>query len=1048
MMHCRVACVTMPMRIVLWMLLAACCAATAMASPVTRGKVLSDVRCYMGERGKLVKGALSITYQSSAACDGAPCYYVVSGVDGGFVIVSGNDRAERVLGYSTTGSFRADALPDNLREWLQGYCDQMCALDASDTVSPASLQHVAPTTRPVQPMVQSHWGQYEPFNNLCPAVPSGGHALSGCVAMAMAMVMRYYEYPSATLASIPVYVNESMGVSPLMQPSVPAGTSFDWSSMLDNYRGGEEAREQLAVATLSRVCGLSVHTNYGASLSTAEMERVPTALASYFGYDGGMLYKKRTFFSNNEWMQMLYAELAAGRPVIYKGDTKSASHAFIIDGCDGDDFFHVNWGFGDGTDGYFRLDALCHTDEGGRAITSRGYTIDHGMVVGIQPATGTASPAALPLSVVINRVSGLSVDCTFRNCNNDRRTFFCALGYADASGNLHPVSNIVYAILDAGDSLDKSFVLGSLAPGHYHFVPICRGYPGNGCWVEAEHRPGYVECVVDSSGCAVLALKPAPELMAEMDFGAPRLSGVDQPVDITLHNVGGDYSGVLHLFASTTDVKGEVADKVGVSLAPGKSANVRMWFTPACKGVHRVWLCSDTLGTEVVSTATVDIGEGTIVSGPLLDVDILLDNAGLDCVYGKTLSGVVRLTNPSPDIWVGAPYVIVFHNTTSSGSFTGDKWFRTEVTIAPGDSVDIPFEHEGVMGDYYRVAMRYGLGERTVKSSPTLQLMPGFITWQTDGTWRAAPASDDIVIPEGVLAADFTGVSGGINSVTPNSNPNTLYYFSEGASIPLGLDAAFHNVVVGGRAASIRLEDGHSFHAPLSFVADEICYSRVPELLTDGMGYWETIALPFDVEEVTLDGSPMDFFRSADDYGKDFWVRCFSAYEGKTLLFGFPERMEANVPYLVAFPGNKSDNQCSFTGKTVCFRGKDAFVNAGVPMVCGSEYYSFIGTTGRLSVGPAYVLNDTGKWFEYTDDAKVAPFRAYVRPKFDMPPMPYSLHIVSEEAMGVMAVEEAGEDTAPSYDLSGRRVEGSHRGVVVSKGRKSLGRFFISPSTR
>lgn len=1029
------------MRIILWLLSMACCAMTAMAAPVTKSKAVREVQSFMDEKGMQAEGPLRVVYESPLKCSDTPCYYVVSnGDDNGFVIVSGDDRTERILGYSTTGGFDSETLPAHLQEWLKGYCDQMQYLEALDisSASPSHApRHAVPTTRPIQPLLESHWSQLAPYNNLC---PTSGNAktLSGCVAMSLAMVMHYYQYPSATLTSIPRYANDDPTVSPVVQPSVPSGTTFDWDHMLNTYRGGESNEEELAVATLSRVCGLSVKTIYGTSFSTANMESLQDALTTYFGYDRNITYKKKCFFTNDEWTQLLYSELSSGRPVIYRAVSGTNAHAFVIDGCDGDDLFHINWGWNDGTDGYFRLDILCHDDAGGATVSSTGYTMDHGMVIGIQPASGAQVSSDNRLSCIINDVAGTAITCTFKNSLGVTHPFFCALGIKDKDGKMVPATSLFYTVLTPGTSITKTLAVDLLTPGRYRLVPICKEYSTEAEWVEAEHDAHYVECTVSSTGMTTLSLLPKQCLEATVSFGSPCLAGVEQPVNISLYNPGEEYCGILYLFASKTTAKGEAADQVGVSLVRGKSVDAKMWFTPEEAGTYHVWVATDSDGTEVLATTNVTIAESSHTSEQLLTVGIHLDNSSDNCVYGTTLHGVVRLSNPSEDIWVGEPYVIFFHNTQPTGSFTGEYWFNTPVTILPGGSVDIPFNHIGVMGDYYRVAMRYQLSGRTAKSTATFQTVPGFVAYNADGSVSAAGAGGDIVVPENALAVDFTGVDDVISSVTPNSNPNTLYYFSEGATIPQGLEDDHDNLVVGGKASRINLVDGYDFQVPMAFVASEISYSRIPSLLTDGNGYWETIALPFDVAEITLNGHPIDFFHSADDSGKDFWVRYFSAYEGANLFFGFTDRMEANVPYLVAFPGDKWGKRYSFEGKTVCFIGKDAKVYANALITSGSEYYSYTGTTTNTKASRAYILNDTGKWFSLSDDVSVAPFRAYIKPKFDSAALSNTLHIFNEEVTGVRetVMEDAGTDASPCYNLSGQRVSETSRGLVVKRGRK------------
>lgn len=60
----------------------------------------------------------------------SPAYYVFNTeADNGYVIVSGDDRTDEILGYATQGSFDIDNMPENVKAWLQGYAEQIAMLE-------------------------------------------------------------------------------------------------------------------------------------------------------------------------------------------------------------------------------------------------------------------------------------------------------------------------------------------------------------------------------------------------------------------------------------------------------------------------------------------------------------------------------------------------------------------------------------------------------------------------------------------------------------------------------------------------------------------------------------------------------------------------------------------------------------------------------------------------------------------------------------------------------------------------------------------------------
>ena len=194
--------------------------------------------------------------------------YVFSMSDeGGFVIVSNDDRTLPVLGFSDSGKFDPENMPDDMRAWLQGYADEIEWLKQHDnsntpfgTVNTRAGSHDKET---IAPLLTTTWAQRTPYNDLCPDYMEGKRAVTGCVATAMAQVMNYHKWPVAATEAIPGY-QDGYGA---LQTALEA-TTFDWENMLDNYSGGETTEQNTAVARLMQYCGYSVEMNYGPSSGT------------------------------------------------------------------------------------------------------------------------------------------------------------------------------------------------------------------------------------------------------------------------------------------------------------------------------------------------------------------------------------------------------------------------------------------------------------------------------------------------------------------------------------------------------------------------------------------------------------------------------------------------------------------------------------------------------------------------------------------------------------------------------------------------------------
>lgn len=344
-------------------------------------------------------GELTTAYVSLRN-DGFNRFYVFNrGKSNGFVIVSGDDRAEAVLGYTDNGSFDINNIPPNMKWWLDEYANQMDALQqtvdfpARITAGAKKLEWVDALVRPqpkrarsgteVEPLLGNiAWNQDEPFNNLCPTLISGSRAPSGCLATAMAQIMYYHKHPVQGTGS---YEYESVNGGML---SVDFGsTRYDWDNMLETYENGYNAMQASAVATLMYHCGVSLNTQY-ANVSNSHDMFVAGALHDYFGYDGGMSYRQRKYYSDAKWEELIRNELNAGRPITYGGTTATGGgHAFVCDGYDANGYFHINWGWSGRYNGYFLLRALEPSGQGIGGYEG-GYNNNQTMVIGIRPDQG------------------------------------------------------------------------------------------------------------------------------------------------------------------------------------------------------------------------------------------------------------------------------------------------------------------------------------------------------------------------------------------------------------------------------------------------------------------------------------------------------------------------------------------------------------------------------------------------------------------------------------------------------------------------------------
>ena len=132
-------------------------------------------------------------------------------------------------------------------------------------------------------------------------------------------------------------------------------------------------------------CGHAVTMNYSAGSSGGYESSIPYALKNYFGYPGNPSWELRSGYTTEEWDELIYNELKFGRPVLYGASTSGGGgHEFICDGYDGHGLYHINWGWGGLSDGYFRLQALRPSTQGaGGSSDCGGYSLNHDAIIGV-----------------------------------------------------------------------------------------------------------------------------------------------------------------------------------------------------------------------------------------------------------------------------------------------------------------------------------------------------------------------------------------------------------------------------------------------------------------------------------------------------------------------------------------------------------------------------------------------------------------------------------------------------------------------------------------
>lgn len=480
------------------------CVADGMARQLTPAEALAGARA---SAGSMRHGMPSLTDREmklayTGVRDGINCYYVFdshASERGGFVIVSADDLAPALLGRVDEGEFDYDSAPAAMKWWLSLY--ETNITDAVRTGTPIRRQ--AAEERPlIGHLMTTKWDQSDPFNMYCPSV-SGSRCVSGCAATAMAQVMRHHRWPEVGTGSHS-YTTETYGIS----LSADFGsTTYDWDNMLDSYTLSSPRAKRVAAGTLVYHCGVAIDMDYSPAGSGATSISVARALVQYFGYDKGLHYEDRIYYTDSQWEDLIYGELAEGRPVYYSGATvKNEGHAFVCDGYSGDGLYHFNWGWGGSYDGDFLItgaNALNPEGSGtGGGTVGYGFTEYQSCLFGVQKERGDSKPyivMASPYGISL-RNNGATVT------RNSQLTFsgniysyssmavdveFGMMFRNTSTGEVRYSSSTVVQLKPLyGISGLQSTPAGVTANGEYEVLPVYRAANSHDEWQQVRVKPG------------------------------------------------------------------------------------------------------------------------------------------------------------------------------------------------------------------------------------------------------------------------------------------------------------------------------------------------------------------------------------------------------------------------------------------------------------------------------------------------------------------------------------------------------------------------------
>lgn len=352
-------------------LLLVCGQATIQAKRISQWQAQQQAYSFWGKQMPMKAKAKSrVVSAASLSTLGNDSYYVFNNDAGGFVIIAGDDAVAPVLGYTSTGAFDANNLPEGLKDLLKSYEQQIAALGKNYKANTTSTRAEFTGEKLLN---TAKWNQVAPFNKYTP-----NNYVTGCVATAGAIVMKHHGYPAKGVGSH-TYTWNGQNLTANFEHD------YDWANMPAKYTDGNDAAFD-GVARLMSDLGIAVNMQYANGGSASALEDLVTALKKYFGYSKYARHLKIEDLGAEAWNGRLRAEIDANRPVLYAAsDANVGGHSFVIDGYK-DESFSVNWGWGGYCDGFYRVGALNPEVDG----TPQGdqYNSSQAAVFALQPSDG------------------------------------------------------------------------------------------------------------------------------------------------------------------------------------------------------------------------------------------------------------------------------------------------------------------------------------------------------------------------------------------------------------------------------------------------------------------------------------------------------------------------------------------------------------------------------------------------------------------------------------------------------------------------------------
>ena len=980
----------------------------AMANPIGRTAAMQKAQNFMQGINPQAQLTTGNTARKAMGTQNEKPYYIFNAENNqGFVIVSGDDRSEEILGFSDKGSLDVDNLPDGLQTMLDIFEDDLQKLDElgytntvdAQTASNSRRKSVSVAREPIAPLIKTYWTQESPFVDMM------AEEVVGCQRIASAQLLYYWgcDKTLATITGVPTSIQSSGKYEP---------QTFDMSKIRAHYRGGSGTDEERAEVARYISC-----VRY--SLGTGTQSDMVSKGPKFWGITpGAILYRQNCF--PDDFERIVYEELSNNAPVFVGGHcrTSTPNHYFLIDGYSHDDFFHINWGWAGVCDGYFRLSPLNAYNWSTAANWSQTFEALIGMRGPGLVAESTAQPndeASLGLitysfanssnSIVwddqtISRTGTLKIRTLLENWSNnfksdESRTFDLELVAYDMNNNkVKTIATKQITIAQAATQAVVWTLTGiDLPAGEYQLVSKSKDatYTGESHFDYVKGVYSHAKLIVDDNQITASLVKAMT--IDNYEFIGKKKPGYRTAVKFYVTNnsfnkLTWNFSLYKNQISSTV---GYTQDTEEFRMQAKSSHDFVMEFEadeePCTLFLYNQDRAARSYSDPIYAEITFDpssFPEATATNSNLSFKWSLNNTASTGTngsggyVYGYSIEGTVNITNNSRSATFEDVIIFqIYYGRASYNNRYKSANIMVPLKLAPGASTTVDlseFEYSDGAFDAEKTLYilvfdgSYRIDEdNNYFTYASWSVRPSVNYWDKDGKLSYATSVPTNI--SNAAAVSFKGMT--VNkTIYPNSNPNCIYYFDTETQAKRLSGYASHNVVVGDQAyTTIKFDETNAVYVPFTFKATDVSYSRkMTNAHTEGSEdqKWSTICLPFEVNNVKAGNNSVMI-------GDGVELRKFYGEEFASIYFDTVYKMEANKPYLIRVSEENLN-------KTLTFAGTNVDVVAGSAMADANNY-DFTGnyTTTRDEKGKyVYTIDNNGNNFVYTASPTYKTFNAYI----------------------------------------------------------------------